>query len=222
MTPSARLAALATAAIFFANPLASRAQTADLPSAPDAPSKPVFRLPPATPITVAAPTGTPPSPPDQETDDCYAAAEGIYAKQKPFPPALQREVDRYEFLAMHRIKDEWVRHMPFSTKDPWLKDRLLAVRFAVMPDGSIDTPIVTMRSGHENYDKHAVDSIIASAPFAPLPAGVTHPLPMCFRFSYYQGEPPAPPKPKPIDLWPGTAKSKRSAVATQPADSQPK
>jgi len=134
--------------------------------------------------------------------ECYAAAVGIYAKQKPLPPAVQEAVERYKWQITHQIEVEWRRHMPFAVTDPWLKGRQMAVRFAIMPDGSINTPLVTIHSGRESYDKHGVDSVIAAAPFAPLPEGVKRPLPMCFQFLYNE----EPKKPAPQDLWPPPAK----------------
>jgi len=183
-------------------PIGLHAQSTDLPSAPAVPT-PVFRVPPGSGVIVAAPKGDPPSPPPLETE-CYAAAVGIYAKHEPLTPALKETVARYNFEALHEIEVEWKRHMPFAAKDPWLKGREMAVRFAIMPDGSINTPLVTMHSGRESYDKHAVDAVIAAAPFAPLPEGLKRPLPICFHFIYGES---GPKPPAPLDLWPPPAKT---------------
>lgn len=188
--------------MLWAVSIGARAQSNDLPSAPAAPT-PVFRVPPGSGVTVAAPKDPPPSPPPLETE-CYAAAVGIYAKQEPLAPALKEALARYNFEVIHEIEVEWKRHMPFATTDPWLKGREMAVRFAIMPDGSINTPVVTMHSGRESYDRHSVDAVIAAAPFAPLPEGMKRPFPMCFHFIYGERTPKVP---APLDLWTPPAKT---------------
>jgi TonB family protein len=230
MTYSGPFAAILSAAILSAAPLGLRAQTADLPAAPSAPApaKPIFQVPLGTPVTIASPTGPPPPTPEVETV-CYAAAEGIYAKQKPLPAAQQRAVDAYLSIAIHQLRIEWDRHMPRAANDPWVKGKVVAVRFAIMPDGTTDTPIITVPSGRRSYDNHALDAISASTPFPPLPEGVKRPVPICMRFGYNVDFPSN--KPAMPDLWPPPAKpepKKQPAddtvnpPANSPAGSQPK
>jgi TonB family protein len=202
------LAAFAAAAIISAPPLGVRAQSADLPSAPvsAAPSKPDFRLP-AGMVVIAQPKGPPPPAPEVELV-CYAAAEGIYAKVKAWPPAQKEAISLYLSTAIHQLEIEWDRHMPRAASDPWVKGKVVTVRFAIMPDGSVDTPIVTVPSGRKSYDKHALDAVDAVAPFPPLPVGVTRPLPVCMKFGYNVD--PSAKKPEPIDLWPAKPESPKT------------
>jgi len=74
--------------------------------------------------------------------------------------------------------------MPLAVTEFWVKGGTVAVRFAIMPDGTIDKPVVTLTSGHKKYDQHALDTILRAAPFPPLPAAIKGPLPMCMRFGY--------------------------------------
>jgi TonB family protein len=230
MTSSGLFASLLSAAILSAAPLGLRAQSADLPSAPaaPAPAKPIFQVPRGTPVPVAQSTGTPPSAPDPEME-CYAPAEGIYGKQKALPPAQKEAVSRYIFVAIHQMEMEWDRHMPRAANDPWVKGKTVAVRFAIMPDGTIDTPIVTVSSGRRSYDNHALDAVSGSAPFPPLPEGVKQPVPVCMKFGYNTD--PSAKKPAMPDLWPPPAKPEPkkqpsedtvNPPASNPSGSQPK
>jgi TonB family protein len=229
MRCSAPLAAILSASILFAAPVGLRAQTADLPPAPSAPvsSKPVFQVPLGTPVTIASPKGPPPPTPDVETD-CYAAAEGIYAKQKPLTAAQQKAVDAYQAIAVHQLEIAWDRHMPRAAYDPWVKGKVVVVRFAIMPDGTIDTPIITLSSGRRSYDNHALDAISAVV-FPPMPEGVKRPLPVCMHFGYNTD--PLAKKPAMPDLWPPPAKPEPkkqpsedtvNPPASSPSGSQPK
>jgi TonB family protein len=143
---------------------------------------------------------------------CDAPAEGIYARQQAYPPALQRAIQEYTSITIHQVEIEWDRHMPRAVNDPWIKGKEVVVRFAVMPDGSIDTPIVTVASGRRSYDDHALDAIKAGEPFPPLPEGVKRPLPVCIHFRYNKG---LDKKSDTIDLWPGPSKTEPHK---QPAD----
>jgi TonB family protein len=209
------LSAFAAAAIISALPLGVCAQSADLPSAPApaAPSKPDFRLP-AGMVVIAQPKGPPPPAPEEEMV-CYAAADGIYAKVKAWPPAQKEAISRDMSTAIHQLEIEWDRHMPRTASDPWVKGKVVTVRFAIMPDGSVDTPIVTVPSGRKSYDKHALDAVDAVAPFPPLPVGVTRPLPVCMRFGYNVD--PSARKPEPIDLWPPKPEVSKAPAAVDGA-----
>lgn len=163
-------------------------QAAELPSAPAPPqpakpSQPVFSVPPGTPHTVVESTGSPP-PGEVEEDDCYGPAEGIYAPQPKLSPPLQEALERYLFERHGRIYAAWLRNMPLSANDSWSKKAIVMVRFAIMPDGSIDTPIVTMSSGRKSYDAGAMKAVLGAVPFDPMPAGLTHPQPVCMVFGY--------------------------------------
>jgi TonB family protein len=93
----------------------------------------------------------------------------------------------------------WRNHMPNAANDPWVKGAIVLVRFAIMPDGSIDTPIVTLSSGRKGYDQHALQTVLGTAPFDPLPAGLNRPQPICMRFGYNKN--PEPKKTRPLDPW---------------------
>jgi len=156
-------------------------QAPDLPSAPAPASghKPLT-LPNGT--VLAHTTDAPPPLPPEEEDDCYGPAEGLYAtKQSP----EDREAARhYLFVNYDRLDALWRQHMPVSVTEFWVKGGIVAVRFSIMPDGTIDKPIVTLTSGHKKYDQHALDTILKAVPFPPLPADIKGPLPMCMRFGY--------------------------------------
>jgi TonB family protein len=160
-------------------------QTTQLPSAPTAkPTQPALSLQPTNPQVITESKGAAPPAGAEEEDDCYAPAEGLYAPQPKDPPKLAEAVALYEFRMSSRVNTFWKEHMPWAANDAWIKGKLVLVRFAIMPDGSIDTPIVTLTSGRKDYDKHALDAVLKSAPFAPLPAGEVHPVPVCLRFGY--------------------------------------
>jgi TonB family protein len=142
---------------------------------------------------------------------------GLYAKHKPFSPAQEEAVSRYMSVTIHQLEIEWGRHMPRVANDAWVKSATVVVRFAVMPDGTIDTPIVTASSGRKSYDDHALNAIQASTPFPPLPDGVTRAVPVCMRFGYNTDR--SPKKFEPAELWPAPAKP---AAPVNPSGSQPK
>jgi TonB family protein len=163
-------------------------QATELPSAPAPagaakPAQPVFSLPPGTARTVAASKGAAPPAPVEE-DDCYGPAEGLYAPQPKASPEVAEALARYMFVVSNRLDIFWNQHMPRAAGDAWIKGKIVAVRFAIMLDGSIDTPIITLTSGRKDYDKHALEAVTKAAPFAPLPPGAVRPLPVCMRFGY--------------------------------------
>jgi TonB family protein len=159
--------------------------------------------------------------------ECYTPAEGIYGKRKALPPAQKEAVSRYMFVAIHQMEMEWDRHMPRAANDPWVKGKTVAVRFAIMPDGTIDPPIITLSSGRRSYDNHALDAVSGSAPFPPLPEGVKQPVPVCMKFGYNTD--PSAKKPAMPDLWPPAKTEPKKPAddtvnppANSPAGSQPK
>jgi TonB family protein len=97
---------------------------------------------------------------------------------------VEEALARYMFQISTRLDVFWNQHMPRAANDPWIKGKVVAIRFAIMLDGSIDTPIITLTSGRKDYDKHAMDAVVKAAPFAPLPPGAVRPLPVCMRFGY--------------------------------------
>lgn len=179
------------------------AQSAELPSAP-VPAKtaaPVLTLPAGSLRPVMASHGdAPPAP--VEADFCYAPMEGIYSPQPKLPPKVQEALERYIFTQSHSLDLKFNSHLPRSANNPWIKGATTIVRFAILPDGSIDTPIVTSSSGRRDFDKHALDAVRAAAPFAPLPAGANRPAPVCMHFRYNVD--PAYKDPYPAELWPTT------------------
>jgi len=164
---------------------AAHAQS-DLPPAPApaAPAKPDFTLPAKTPYTVIKSSGPAPETPIEELV-CDAAATGIYAPSPTkFTPAQETALRDYMYLVKQQISAEWVRHIPASANNVWMKGRTVEVRFAIMPDGSYDPPIVTVSSGRSSWDAGAIAAINNYASFPTLPAGINHPAIMCIRFGY--------------------------------------
>jgi TonB family protein len=166
----------------------ARGQTTELPSAPvpspeAKPAPPGLSLPPGTPRVVAESNGAAPSAPVGE-DECYAPAEGLYAPHPKASPEVEEALARYMFVISTRLDIFWNQHMPRAANDTWIKGKIVVVRFAIMLDGSIDSPIITLTSGRKDYDKHAMDAVTKAAPFAPLPPGAIRPLPVCMRFGY--------------------------------------
>jgi TonB family protein len=147
------------------------------------PAQPVLSPSPGTPRTVVESKGAAPPPPVGE-DFCYAPAEGLYAPQPKDSPKVEEALERYEFVISSRLDIIWNQHMPNTANDPWIKGKVVVVRFAIMPDGSIDTPIITLTSGRKDFDKHAMDTVVKAAPFAPLPSGAVRPQQVCMRFGY--------------------------------------
>jgi len=164
---------------------AAHAQS-DLPPAP-APAvqaKPNFTLPANTPHTVIQSSGPPPEAPLEELV-CDAPATGIYALSPPkLTPAQETALRDYGHLITQQVIAEWTRHIPVSATYVWMKGRFVEVRFAIMPDGSYDPPIVTATSGHTVWDVRAIAAINNFATFPALPAGVNRPDIFCMRFGY--------------------------------------
>jgi TonB family protein len=188
MNPRLFSPALLCLLLISASSAATTGQSTELPSAPAPaetakPAQPVLSLPPGTARTVAASKGTaPPAPVDE--DDCYGPAEGLYAPQPKNSPEVEEALARYMFAISDRLDIFWNQHMPRAAGDTWIKGKIVVVRFAIMLDGSVDTPIITLTSGRKDYDKHAMDTVTKAAPFAPLPPGAVRPLPVCMRFGY--------------------------------------
>jgi TonB family protein len=185
--------------------VAGVAQSADLPAAPAAAtSKPegksIFTLPPTDFHASATANHPAPKTPD-ETEQCFAPANGLYAPQPKLSAKQEEAKGYYVSTAQQHLATEWFHHMPRAANDPWLKGAQVVIRFAILPDGSIDTPLVTVSSGRASYDKHGLDAIYAANPFAPLPDGVPW-VGMCMHFKYNTSEPYQ----KPIELWPPPAK----------------
>ena len=177
-------------------------QSTELPSAPAPapaakPAQPVLSLPPGIPRIVAESKGAAPPAPVEE-DSCYAPAEGLYAPLPKPSPEVEEALERYMFVISTRLDIFWNQHMPRAASDTWIKGKIVMVRFAIMLDGSIDTPIITLTSGRKDYNKHAMDAVLKSAPFAPLPPGAVRPLAVCMRFGYNADtRPKEDPKPDP-------------------------
>ncbi len=180
-------------------------QAADLPAAP-APVTPakavpgsIFTVPPAD---LRVPEKSASLPADAPPEVCFAPAEGLYAPGPKPSSQLEEASHRYVSLAAQNMRIMWERIMPRAANDPWLKGAQVVVRFAILPDGSIDTPRVTVSSGRASYDKAALEAVYKT-PFAPLPAGIAPALPICMHFRYNMNQEPYK---KPVDLWPPPAK----------------
>jgi protein TonB len=187
--------------VISASSAVATGQATELPSAPAPvptakPSPPGLSLTPGTPRIVAESKEAAPPAPDEE-DFCYAPAEGLYSPQPKDSAGSKASseawyaLERYGFAVHDRIETSWRRHMPWDANNFWIKGKIVVVRFAIMPNGSIDTPVITMSSGRKDYDKGVMDAVTKAAPFPPLPSGVVRPQPMCMRFGYYTD-----PKPK--------------------------
>jgi TonB family protein len=188
---------------------AATSQSTELPSAP-VPSEGTksgptpLSLPPGTSRVIARSEGEPP-PASADEEFCYAPAEGLYAPQPKDPSESKDSTEkwyalkRYESAIHDQVEARWHRHMPWQANDFWIKGKVVVVRFAIMPNGSIDPPIVTLSSGRKDYDKSVMDAVTKSAPFPPLPSGAVRPWPICFRFGYFTDpQPKHAPAPDPL------------------------
>jgi len=72
---------------------------------------------------------------------------------------------------------------------------------------------MTVTSGRAKFDKHAMDSLLASAPFLPLPTGGPEQMEVCMFF-LYNSSPTQ--KKKPIDLWPPPPTTPKPPATSQP------
>jgi TonB family protein len=159
---------------------------------------------------IALPAKDKPAPgSDGPKEDCFAPAGGLYAPRPLLSPELQEVQHRYSSLAVQHLGTTWFRGMPRAANDPWVKAAKVTVRFAILKDGSIDTPRVTVSSGRESFDKHALEALYKTVPFDPLPEGIGAALPICMTFGYNQQEDQWK---KPIDLWP----TKPAGIAAPP------
>ena len=161
---------------------------------------------------MAAPSTSPPETPYVE-DACFAPAQGIYAPEPEVRAALKPVLDRYRSVAHQRVGTMWFHDMPRSANDPWLKRAVVTVRFAILRDGSIDPPVVTSSSGRSSYDHHALEAVRQASPFDPLPAGITHALPLCITFKYHADEDDERPRKKDPLPYPSGAPAPRQPVS---------
>jgi len=160
----------------------ARAQTpapdAPLPSAPAA--KPSFVLPPAT---YEVPKG--PTPGAKKDLICYAPPEGLFTRENQgIPVELRGQMHSYSELLASQIFHEWESHLTVGEKNAWKNGKKVAARFAIMPDGSYTKPEITVSSGKEKDDVHALDAIYAHASFPPPPGDLKKPMPFCMVFGY--------------------------------------
>jgi TonB family protein len=171
---------------------ALRAQSIELPSAPapataapalklEAPaSKPLFTLPADQP---QRPTGAAPR---KEEEFCFAKAEGLFAsKYRQIPPDVRGPFRNYYNTMFSRIFADWSRNMTLAEKNAWGKGRKVAIRFVVHPDGTYDEPEMTVSSGRDRYDEHAMQAIRSNAEFPPLPIGINHPVSLCVIVGFH-------------------------------------
>jgi hypothetical protein len=116
---------------------------------------------------------------------CFAPPEGIYTKQnEDIPLAFQGEMRNYVKIVTQRIYEKWSRNLSVAQRNAWSKRRFMAIRFAILPDGSYDMPVVTVSSGSPSDDAHALNAIKAFSSFERLPAGFNKPFLFCARFGY--------------------------------------
>ncbi len=164
-------------------PTAPGAGSSSLPSAPGVggPSKPLLVVPP---VTYTVPDKSVPAAGTQQTL-CYGPREGVYAvTMPPFPAELRGAIQNYTNQLSQEIFGEWRRHMTRAQRDAWARQRVVTVRMAVMPDGSIREPEVTVSSGKPEEDAHALDAVKSHGSFGAPPKGYEHPVLVCLRFGY--------------------------------------
>src|ERR1700722_3525599 len=192
---------LLVATLLCAASAQTRSQTppSNPPAAPAPPPKSIFTLPSSPLGTHVAAPSTAPTTPDV-TLTCSAPAEGIYGPHPRLPPQLEEARHRFLFQPFNRLDTMWTRHMPRSANDPWVRRAAVTVRFAILPNGDIDDPLVTVSSGRHDFDKHALDAIREASPYDPLPTGITRAVPVCVKFGYNtqpENQDPAPWETKP-------------------------
>ena len=120
-----------------------------------------------------------------EPEECFLPATGIYGPQRELPARVLSAVHAYSKLVLQRINSNWRQNMPRAAKDPWYSRAVVTVRFAILPDGSVDPPRVTASSGRDSYDHHALEAIRQANPFDPLPLDDNQPLRFCVKFGYH-------------------------------------
>ncbi len=138
--------------------------------------------------------------------DCSAPADSLsdaYRVSVKLTAAQQRDLHRYFFLLTHKIRDNWSKSIPLAGQTgPFQKKGDVGIQFTILANGALakaaGAPVMTVSSGRASFDKHAMDSLVASAPFLPLPDGVPEKMEVCLFFLY---DLPRQQK-KPIDLWP--------------------
>ncbi len=101
------------------------------------------------------------------------------------------------------IFNDWDHHMSIGEKNAWAKGRLVEVRFAIFPDGTYDPAVITISSGKQTYDNHALSAVNSHASFPAFPQGIKKPFPVCVKVGYNLSDFPTdtpewmlPPKPK--------------------------
>ncbi len=181
-------------------------------------------IPPFSSNRVVADSSTKPlpSPPpaDKDEDTWCTAPSDAGAEQAP-----RRESERAPYIVMQyaRAKSpvpakesfefEWSKYISAYYQRTYKHMKLplgiqhvqqntkVQIRFTMQQDGSITDAAVMMSSGKKNYDQSALDGLLKSSPYAPLPPGIQGPLTFCtvFNFNpYFGGKGPDDPfAPKP-------------------------
>ena len=162
---------------------AAPSSAAPIADAPSAVVKPSFTLP-KTPGTLASSHAAPPPTP-VAAEFCFAPATGLYGPQPEISAHAKELRGHYLTQATQHVAAVWHHNMPRSVNDPWLKRAVVTIRFAILPNGEIDEPLVTATSGRVSYDRHALETLEEAAPFDPLPPGLGKALTICFHFTYH-------------------------------------
>lgn len=212
-----KLCGVVLAAWLCALPLLGQNAASNVPDAPQAPApdtpapagtsagaKPSFTLPP---VTYDRPTGPAlehkKTPEEECPGDLDKAPDGEHVSKE-----LEGPVRNYRKLVTAEIGNYWMHSIPRSLqRDAWAPGRVLAVYFKIRPDGSYTAPQITSSSGKEIYDHLAIDAVKSRDAYPPLPAGMTKPIKVCFRFAYNVG-PRNIPEPN-YDSWEDKAPAKR-------------
>ena len=147
-----------------------RAQSQELPSAPalklNVPDRPLYTSPADKPITSAGAAS-------KQDEYCFAKVERAFAERHgTVSPAVQGQLRNYSRNVYSEIFSDWSQHMTLAEKNAWGKGKKVAIRFVIHADGSYDMPEMTVSSGRDRYDEHAMEAIRSHTAFPPLPPGV--------------------------------------------------
>lgn len=80
------------------------------------------------------------------------------------------DVQHYLLNAITKVRTNWYLLIPEKARRPELKTGQVTIEFAILKDGKVMGMKFVSNSGDSSLDRAAWDSIVASVPFAPLPA----------------------------------------------------
>jgi len=197
-----RAAQMLVIAVLFSLPLcAVRAQ--QLPDAPPTPqSQPAAPL--RQPLIVPRNTMQPdPHVAEVKVDDppCLSPVESeSYTYSCGTSGCANEAMKEYMWDAKKSIYDHWLIHMPRMAQKPWNKKGTVGVKVTIHKDGAVDPLFVSLSSGRQDLDDHAVESLQQVSPLHMLPNGVSV-VHTCFFFYYNMQASKVPEKKQPYDDW---------------------